>query len=786
MAGDCKKFSRCSLDSNGCLRLSTILQSFSAALSEEQAWAVCFQAAKCMVNEWNSDSSSCYCLSDTSHLLIHKDGYVHRSSVKLSSSEAGKRQLATSEYQLVATLGMIIFSALDYLNPRDEERNLSRPLESLIEKMTSTSLQDDEDEADSSSQNADEGIEQDSGEDDHILHSLDDADAKHRRGISLIQVIELCANHLPCPEDADCHYKAVCRALVAEILELTTFLENISNRTKILTRAEEDEMDSRTLEKLRIQDWARLWMQVIHQLRQGVKLKKVESAQSHSIEYALTPYEMLLDDIRSRRYKLRQVMVNGDIPPRVKKDAHALILEFIRSRPPLVPVSKRKLPPTPPRQLSLYEKLMASIKQQHKLKPTVPSNGDCTNKRKIETSRTKLEETDETPQPQRRLIKADINLGLSSSFEDLDDIPQTPPEEHLSLPMQNENRKSCIVRSNSQIEAMSRAERRHSISVCESPPRSGDQTPQEGIDPHFSGFYEQSSQAARSDYWKSSQWQSLECLSLTLEEVVHIRNVLTKAELESLIVDPVLYEDIRKGKVCFTCKQIRFSFFGPWGVKCKMCERTVCDKCSSKMRIPTEHFARIPVYMLSPTPSPPPEEESSHSFWKFSDVFGKSEVKENIETTPKLSRQKTTVENGYPKRKLQFRHSESVQAIATKKGRNSLPPTSSSKQKRPPLQRSKTLVAPEAVTSKSSSSIDDKMKGPLVAVCRECKVMVCNIIMASQDKVSYDQKRRKNSKTWPQKRGSTNTSMYMDTVTETPPSSPDDIFASDSRKKLTP
>ncbi|PRD36711.1 UNVERIFIED_CONTAM: spire-like protein 1 [Trichonephila clavipes] len=681
---------------------------------------------------------------------------------------------------------MIVFSALDYLVPRDEERKLSRPLESLIEKMTSTSLQDgDEDETDTSSQNADEGIEQDSGEDDHILHSFDDADAKHRRGLSLIQVMELCANHLSCPEQADCHYKAVCRALVAEILELTTFLENISNRREILARADEEELDSRTLEKLRIQDWARLWMQVIHQLRQGVKLKKVESAHLHSIEYALTPYEMLLDDIRSRRYKLRQVMVNGDIPPRVKKDAHALILEFIRSRPPLVPVSKRKLPPTPPRQLTLYEKLMASIKQQHKLKPTVPSNAEGTcNKRKIETSRTKLEETDETPQPQRRLIKADINLGLSSSFEDLDDIPQTPPEEPLSLPMQNGSRHSCMIRSNSQTEAMSRAERRHSISVCESPPKSGDQTPQEGTISHFSGFYTQSSRAARSDYWKSSQWQSLECLSLTLEEVVHIRNVLTKAELESLLVDPVLYEDIRKGKVCFTCKKIKFSFFGQWGVKCKMCERTVCDKCSSKMRIPTEHFARIPVYMLSPTPSPPPEEESSHSFWKFSDVFGKSEVKENIETTPKLSRQKTTIENGCSKKKLAFRHSESIHVIANKKERNSLAPTS---RQRAPLQRSKTLVAPEVIDTRNSSSVDDKMKGPLVAVCRECKVMVCNIIMASQDKVSFDQKRRKNSKTWPQKRGgSSNTAMFMDTVTETPPSSPDDIFASDSRKKLTP
>lgn len=35
----------------------------------------------------------------------------------------------------------------------------------------------------------------------------------------------------------------------------------------------------------------------------------------------------------------------------------------------------------------------------------------------VETSRTKLEATDETPQPQRRLIKADISLGFSSSCE---------------------------------------------------------------------------------------------------------------------------------------------------------------------------------------------------------------------------------------------------------------------------------------------------------------------------------------------------------------------------------
>lgn len=119
--------------------------------------------------------------------------------------------------------------------------------------------------------------------------------------------------------------------------------------------------------------------------------------------------------------------------------------------------------------------------------------------------------------------------------------------------------------------------------------------------------------------------------------------------------------------------------------------------------------------------------------------------------TPRLSRQKTTVENGHAKRRLNFRHSESVYSIANsnKKGKTNPPVPATTGRKRPPLQRSKTLATSETVSVKNSQ--EDKMKGPIVSVCRECKVMVCNIIMASQDKVSFEQRRRKNSRTWPNK-----------------------------------
>ncbi|XP_071040675.1 uncharacterized protein [Parasteatoda tepidariorum] len=167
-------------------------------------------------------------------------------------------------------------------------------------------------------------------------------------------------------------------------------------------------------------------------------------------------------------------------------------------------------------------------------------------------------------------------------------------------------------------------------------------------------------------------------------------------------------------------------------------------------------------------------------------MFGKSEAKENLETvTPKLPRQKTTVDSECPKRKLTFRHSESVDMIADKMGKGPLP---TSRRKRTNLQRSKTLAPPEASNKKKSSAAeDDKLKGPLVPVCKDCKVMVCNIIMASQDTVSFDQRKKKrNSRTWPQKRNSTTLQLFMDPVVESGPTTPDDVFSPDSRKLYTP
>lgn len=63
---------------------------------------------------------------------------------------------------------------------------------------------------------------------------------------------------------------------------------------------------------------ARLWVQLMRELRHGVKLKKVQEKQFNPLptEYQLTPFEMLMQDIRARNYKLRKVMVStAGLPP---------------------------------------------------------------------------------------------------------------------------------------------------------------------------------------------------------------------------------------------------------------------------------------------------------------------------------------------------------------------------------------------------------------------------------------------------------------------------------------
>ena len=155
-------------------------------------------------------------------------------------------------------------------------------------------------------------------------------------------------------------------------------------------------------------------MQVIQELRSGIKLKKVHYRKA-PIEYELTPYEILMKDICSyNRCSLRKIIVNGNMPSRVTKDAHAVILEFIRSRPPLRKASERKLPPYR-RVLTPREQLMLSIRKGRALKKTF------TNRTSLSPTMEKIITVGSVKNP-KKLIKVDF---LQLREDDVDEVSDT-------------------------------------------------------------------------------------------------------------------------------------------------------------------------------------------------------------------------------------------------------------------------------------------------------------------------------------------------------------------------
>uniref|UniRef100_A0A672MEN7 Protein spire homolog 1-like n=1 Tax=Sinocyclocheilus grahami TaxID=75366 RepID=A0A672MEN7_SINGR len=491
---------------------------------------------------------------------------------------------------------------------------------------------------------ADEGY--DATEEDEDDREGDPAHPCRIRGYR--DIIKLCVLHLPTPADAPNHYQAVCRALYAETKELRTFLEKIQSAKENLRKMEGDTVDEpgRELNELQNADWAWFWVQVMRDLRNGVKLKKVQERQYNPlpIEFQLTPYEMLMDDIRSKRYKLRKVMVNGDIPPRLKKSAHEVILEFIRSRPPLNPVAARKLKPQAQHPPSLHERILEGIKSERKLRPVSPDmirrsrfgetlTHTCLHMKASSTlslaNGVSLQQNG-SGGFQRKRLQAPTLSELDSSDSDDETVGQRSAScSSISTSMVDDTSPESVlgkktppmflpISSTPQPERRQPAQRRHSIEK---------ETPTSVR--HFLPPSRHSSKSLVIIILKIKTFMLLrghrmqnsllyeefcfpvECLALTVEEVMHIRQVLVKAELEKFQQYKDIYNAMKKGKLCFCCRTKRFSFF-TWSYTCQFCKRPVCSQCCKKMRLPSKPYGSLPIYSLGPSTSTLKRDASSH------------------------------------------------------------------------------------------------------------------------------------------------------------------------------
>ncbi|KAM4688581.1 protein spire homolog 1 isoform 3-T3 [Discoglossus pictus] len=593
------------------LTLGEILQLYNQPINEEQAWAVCYQCCGAL-QRGREDGGTGGRLEGAGHIRIRRDGAV-------ITTAGGPSDSRCTETEVIVSLGIIIYKALDYGLKENEERELSPPLELLIDNMTNTT------ETDGSN---DEGYDALDEEDEDDLEKQE-PEFRH----SYKNVMKMCASRLPSPSDAPNHYQAVCRALYAETMELHTFLTKIRSAKESLKKIQQMEKSttdrsSSDLEDLKNADWARFWVQVMRDLRNGVKLKKVQERQYNllPIEYELTPYEMLMDDIRCKRYTLRKVAVQGDLPPRLKKSAHEIILDFIRSRPPLNPVAARKLKPTPPRPRSLHERILEEIKAERKLRPVSPDEirrsrlvmrplsmsysfdlSDVStpdSPRKLPDSSLINGGVSQSPKvngramqvavQRKRLLKAPTLAELESSESEEDTVRKSTSSSSVSNSQPEDVSpdtatgkktppKFLPISSTPQPERRQAPQRRHSIEK---------ETPT-----NVRQFLPPSRQSSRS---LEEFCYPVECLALTVEEVMHIRQVLVKAELEKFQQYKDVYNALKKGKLCFCCRTKRFSLF-TWSYTCQFCKRPVCSQCCKKMRLPSKPYSTLPIFSLGPT-----------------------------------------------------------------------------------------------------------------------------------------------------------------------------------------
>ncbi|XP_009958179.1 PREDICTED: protein spire homolog 1-like, partial [Leptosomus discolor] len=304
--------------------LAEILRCFEHPISEEQAWAVCFQ---CCLKMEQLAQGLCPPLHSVfikgpGSIFIHADGAA---SFKVyHKSDVGSIQ--QSEDKLLEYLGVVIYEALDWGIDSQVERELSDPLEKLL----------------------------------CLMLKLDDEAVKP--AVTLQDVIKACEEHLSRPSEATSHYEMTCRSLFTEYMELQELVTIIQTSKESLRKMDVEDLVENPLQK-KEEHWVSLWPSVMRELQNGVRLRKAtERPQRHAPpkEYIRSPYELLLDDIQHKRYTLRKVIVEPGL--RTPKADVAV------PKPHLKPVLERKLKECVPWESSWHEQLMAEIKQPQKLR----------------------------------------------------------------------------------------------------------------------------------------------------------------------------------------------------------------------------------------------------------------------------------------------------------------------------------------------------------------------------------------------------------------------------------
>ncbi|CAD6998292.1 unnamed protein product [Ceratitis capitata] len=154
------------------------------------------------------------------------------------------RFLSAPKPLVLRKVAVIVYTALDYNLAADEQCQMSHELEELITYMTAEENDDD---------CIDEGIDE-----GHQRWDDEGDDEKWSETKEFDFVLEACKSHIK-PTVPEEHYKAVCRALVTEAIELRIFLQQVLNDGADNLHLDAGSQTSKQeLAKLGFNDWVSL------------------------------------------------------------------------------------------------------------------------------------------------------------------------------------------------------------------------------------------------------------------------------------------------------------------------------------------------------------------------------------------------------------------------------------------------------------------------------------------------------------------------------------------------
>ncbi|KAM4034610.1 LOW QUALITY PROTEIN: protein spire homolog 1-like [Anomaloglossus baeobatrachus] len=557
---------------HGKVRLEDLMES-GQPVSEEQAWALCYQCSHKLQQLILGDGYF-PALRGTGHIYIHQDGAV--SFVNLTDTKDSN----LSEKKVIELLGKAVYST-DWGLCSEMERVLSDSLENLLFYMLGLTISNN--------------------------HS------SVKQAITLNNVIQKCVERLLVPSEASTHYKAVCRIQYTEYKNIYSLLQTIQLTKQSLKRPEsKEQIEDQMVDKY--DNWGTLWRSVLNELRL-VSLRSIDQRSYNAlpIVYTLTPYELLMDDIRSKRYTLRPVK-ECDLNKSNRSEEN-VILDLIQT---LKPASDRKLKERSQEEPSLHDLLMSEIKSSKTLRSTLDVKRNLMRDEEFKVSSSVCSVQREYSLYSCRMgSKWNWLPGIEPLDNGIDGKLSCHPE--CSYESSSEQKFSDLTMSSfdlsffplltsSQVDL-----RMNSTSKCE----------KQKMNSHKrSNSYEGSFQGL-------SCRQRLRtpkfCLPPTISELIPLRRTMVKTEM--LVFEPSKHFSGKK--TCSSCYQ-KCLFFS-LVLSCNFCDRPICPNCLVEMLMPFKQCMYLPVsffkaLVLTRDNDPLSQGQKNNMFYKEAMFWGYSSV----------------------------------------------------------------------------------------------------------------------------------------------------------------